>query len=212
MKRKENHDMSDTPEHRHSGREPPEEPEAAAPEPEAAAPEPESPDKARIKKRKKVIKRAVRLLLKLGIVFLLGWLTLTFVFGIHRVSGNSMYPALRDGDLCFTYKIGASYAGDVVAYETPDGIRIGRIIAREGDEFDGDERGLIINGAPHAEEIFYPTQMLDTALTLPYKLNEGEYLILNDYRSDQSDSRTYGVIREEALRGKVIFMFRRRGF
>lgn len=161
---------------------------------------------------KKIKKKARQLLFKTCFVLIVGWLTLTFVFGINRLAGNYMYPALRDGDLCITYKIGDVYGGDVVAYETEDGIRLGRIIARSGDEIDGDEKGLILNGSPHSEEIFYPTQMMGTALQLPYTLGEGEYLVLNDYRSDLNDSRTYGIVKKDALKGKVIFIFRRRGF
>ncbi len=164
------------------------------------------------KYKRKVRKKAVRLLIKLGVIALTAYVTLTFIFGIYRVSGNDMYPALRDGDLCITYRIGDCYAGDTVAYRTPDGIRLGRVVAREGDTVDGDEQGIVLNGAPPAEEIFYPTPMLDTALKLPVKLKEGEYVILNDYRSNLRDSRTYGVIPKDALCGKVIFLFRRRGF
>lgn len=206
----------------HSGREPPhgaadtpaDNPSDTPADPSeiASADGPTVSEQPTPKKKNKVRRRALRLLLKLGLVFLAGWFALTFVFGVHRVSGNDMYPALRDGDLCITYKIGASYAGDTVAYKTPDGIRMGRVVAREGDTVDGDEKGLILNGAPPAEEIFYPTQMLDTALTLPVRLEKGEYLILNDYRSNLHDSRTYGIISQSALDGKVIFLFRRRGF
>lgn len=70
----------------------------------------------------------------------------------------------------------------------------------------------MINGSHPNEEVFYPTQIADTNLPLPYTLSEGEFAVLNDYRSDLNDSRTYGVIKKDALKGKVIFIFRRRGF
>lgn len=196
----------------HSGSDPPASGAGPPAEPLTDPPSEQKEAESAPQKNHKVLKRAIRLVLKLGIVCLAGWLTMTYIFGIHRVSGNDMYPALRDGDLCLTYKIGPCYAGDTVAYETPDGLRMGRVVAREGDRIDGDEKGLVLNGAPPAEEIFYPTQILNTALALPYTLKEGEYLVLNDYRPNLHDSRTYGVINEEALHGKVIFLFRRRGF
>ena len=103
-------------------------------------------------------------------------------------------------------------SNDVVAYRVNGRIRFGRIIARAGDTVDGDEQGVLVNGMYPSEEVFYPSQMLDIGLEMPVTLGEGECVVLNDYREDLSDSRTYGVIREDELEGKVIFIFRRRGF
>ena len=157
-------------------------------------------------------KSLMRLGIKLSAVALVIWLLLLFVFGVFRMNGNNMYPMLKDGDLCVTYKLEEYHSSDVVAYRIDGQTRFGRIIAREGDTIDGDEQGLLINNTHPSEEIFYPTQITDTNLSLPYKLGEGEFVVLNDYRSDLDDSRTYGVITKDALKGKVIFIFRRRGF
>ncbi|MCH5314448.1 MAG: signal peptidase I [Eubacterium sp.] len=162
--------------------------------------------------RKTAKKAALHLLIKLAVIALIISLTLVFIFGVFRLGGNNMYPALKDGDLCVTYKLGEYHSDDVVAYRIDDEIRFGRIIARAGDTIDGDEQGILLNGSYLSEEVFYPTQIVDTQLNLPYTLSEGEFVVLNDYRSDQSDSRTYGVINKKALKGKVIFIFRRRGF
>lgn len=166
----------------------------------------------KISEKKKAKKALLHLLIKLTVVALIIWLALVFIFGIFRLNGNNMYPALRDGDLCVTYKLGEYHSSDVVAYEIGDQIRFGRILARPGDTVDGNEQGILINGSHPSEEVFYPTQILDTNLTLPYTLGEGEFVVLNDYRSDLSDSRTNGVVTKDALKGKVIFIFRRRGF
>ena len=171
---------------------------------------PEAPEKTR---EKKPLKNAlVSLLIKLFAVFAVIWLVLTFVFGIYRMSGNNMYPALRDGDLCVTYKLETYHSGDVVAYRADGKVRLGRIIAIAGDTVDSEGDTVMLNGLRSSEDIFYPTQLADTNLTLPYTLGEDEFLVLNDYRSDMNDSRTYGMITKDALKGKVIFFFRRRGF
>ena len=162
--------------------------------------------------KKTASKAFLYLVLKLLAVAVFVWLALIFVFGVFRLGGNNMYPALKDGDLCVTYKLEEYHSQDVVAYRVDGKIRFGRIIARSGDTVDGDEQGLLINGSHPSEEIFYPTEILDTNLKLPISLGEGEFVILNDHRSEMSDSRTYGVITEDALEGKVIFIFRRRGF
>lgn len=157
-------------------------------------------------------KSLMRLGIKILVFALVIWLLLLFVFGVFRMSGNNMYPMLKDGDLCVTYKLEEYHSSDVVAYRVDEELRFGRIIARAGDTVDGDEQGLLINKVHPNEEIFYPTQILETNLSLPCKLGEGEFVVLNDYRSDLDDSRTYGVIKKDALEGKVIFIFRRRGF
>lgn len=157
-------------------------------------------------------KALLALVIKLLVVAVAAWAMLTFVFGVFRLSGNNMYPMLKDGDLCVTYRLETYHSNDVVAYRINGQVRFGRIVARGGDTVDGDEQGVLINGLHPSEEIFYPTQMLETALPLPVTLGDGQCLILNDYRDDLADSRTYGVVQESELEGKVIFIFRRRGF
>ena len=164
-------------------------------------------------KQKSVLKALLGLVIKLAVIAAVGWAMLTFVFGAFRMAGNNMYPMLKDGDLCVTYRLEEYHSSDVVVYRVNGQIHFGRVIARMGDTVDADEQGVLVNGSHPSEEVFYPTDMLlSTALTLPVTLGEGQFVILNDYREDLSDSRTYGVIDAEALEGKVIFIFRRRGF
>ena len=164
-------------------------------------------------KKKSALKAFLWLVVKLAIVAGLAYLALLYVFGVFRMSGNNMYPMLKDGDLIVTYKLEEYHSQDIVAYRVDDEtVLFGRIVARAGDTVDGDEMGLFLNGGRPSEEIFYPTQIQDTALELPITLEEGQYVILNDFREDQGDSRFYGVISEESFEGKVCFIFRRRGF
>lgn len=180
-------------------------------EPELQEPDPQKANE-KPPKKKSASKALIDLLIKLSVIALLIWLALIFVFGVFRMEGNNMYPMLKDGDLCITYKLEEYHSTDVVAYRVGNELRFGRIIARAGDTVDGDTTGLLINGGRPSEEIFYPTQMWDINLKLPVKLKEGEFVILNDYREDLRDSRSYGVINEDDLEGKIVFIFRRRGF
>lgn len=180
-------------------------------EPPSEDPEnPKKRKKGKKEKKKSALRALVKFLIKLAVVALLFWLALTYVFGVFRLVGNGMYPMLKDGDLCITYRLDPYYSQDVVAYRVGEEIHFGRIVARAGDTVNGDSTGLVVNGGHPTEEIFYPTQMLNTDLDLPVTLDEGEFVILNDHREDLEDSRTYGVIREEDLEGKVVFLFRRR--
>ena len=186
-----------------------EEPEASEnpDDPEEEKNKSEKPEK----KKHSALKAFIFLILKLAVFGVIIWAALTYVFGVYRLSGNTMYPALKDGDLCVVYRLDPYYSTDVVVYRVGDEICFGRIVAWEGDTVNGDSMGLLINGGRPAEEVFFSTKMQDINLELPVKLKAGEVMILNDMREDLHDSRTYGIINVEDIEGKVIFIFRRRG-
>ena len=143
-----------------------------------------------------------------------GWAILTFVLNFHYIRGNHMYPAVRDGDLCMTFKLEQIIQNDIVEYTTPTGEkRLGRMIGLPGDKIEINEEGMmLINGYQPSEEIFYPTSIEGAKIRFPYTVPENSYFILNDFRSDIQDSRVYGGISSQDINGKVIFVIRRRGF
>jgi signal peptidase I len=152
-------------------------------------------------------------IVKLCLVLLVIWAVFTFVFGIRQVSGENMYPRLRDGDLILYYRLEQDYQiGDVVTFELDDATFWARIVAQGGDVVEVTEDGqLLINGNVQEEEIFYPTEPQEGDVTYPCTVEEGSYFVLCDYRTISLDSRTYGTIPQEDLDGKVITVLRRRG-
>lgn len=122
-----------------------------------------------------------------------------------------MYPAIRDGDLVITYKLEPINVGDVVMYEHSGSTQVGRVIASGGSTVSISDSGeLMVNDGVLQEEIFYPTEK--GTVLYPYSIPEGSYFVMNDFRSDTNDSRTFQAISENKLEGKVIFVIRRRGF
>ena len=138
----------------------------------------------------------------------------TFILNISIHSGNSMYPAIRDGDLLVTFKLGEPVRNDVVVYEINGIKKTGRVIAVGGDTVEITEDGmLLINSIQTSEEIFYATFVSqESGIQYPYYVEEGTCFILNDFRSDAGDSREYGNIQLGDITGPVIFVIRRRGF
>jgi signal peptidase I len=137
----------------------------------------------------------------------------TFVFGIRQVSGNAMFPRISNGDLILYYRMEQNYTtDDVVTYKEGKYHLLGRIVAQGGDVVDVDDDGnLTVNGHTlEADNIFYPTQDLTGGISYPYTVEEGSYFVLCDYRTADSDSRTYGAIAKSDLDGKVISLIRRR--
>jgi signal peptidase I len=152
--------------------------------------------------------------MKLASVLLVLWAVFTFVFALHIMKGESMYPRLRDGDLYLSYRLVQDYdIDDVVSFEQNGMVRTARVVAQGGDVVDLTDNGqLIINGHIEQEEIFYVT-LPDTAsdVTYPYTVEEGSYFLLCDFRTGSSDSRTYGAFSQDVIEGKVISVFRHRG-
>jgi signal peptidase I len=171
----------------------------------------ESPDQNQDMWRQK--ETVLKFIIKLCLVLLVIWVVFTFIFGIRQVSGEHMYPRLRDGDLILYYRLEQNYQiGDVVTFQLEDTTFWARIVAQGGDVVEVTEDGqLIINGNVQEEEIFYPTEPQDGDVTYPYTVDEGSYFVLCDYRTISFDSRTYGAISKKDLDGKVITLLRRRG-
>lgn len=115
-------------------------------------------EKKKERKLKLYIRRFIKLMIKLGILAGVFILIFKYVFGIHYLRGNYMFPALKDGDLILTYKLEEPVKNDVVLYDMNGEERLGRIVGYAGDTIafsvDGE---LMVNGCVASEEIFYPT-------------------------------------------------------
>ena len=160
------------------------------------------------KKLPAAVKALIRVSVKLVAVVIVGFLVLNFVICPCAVHGNRMFPKLRDGDCAIILKIGGYQKGDVVTFKR-DGTRyFSRIVAVEGDSVKIGPDGLKINDLTPSEEIFYDTV---AEVEFIYNVGKDEVFLLNDYRSNDIDSRNYGLIKLPEIEGKVVFLFRWRG-
>ena len=180
-------------------------PEAPPGTPEANLSGPAKPEKSPL--LREVRSLAVRLAVFAAVL----WVLLTQVYLVTQVSGNEMFPAVKDGDLLIGYRLQGTYAkNDVVLYEQDGKLRVGRILGREGDLVALDDSGtLVVNGAVQSGEILYPTYAKD-ALEYPYTVPEGCFFVLGDYRTQSEDSRDFGPVPLEDVQAKVITLLRRR--
>lgn len=151
--------------------------------------------------------------IKLIVVAVSVWVLVGFVFGLAVMQGEDMYPRIRDGDLMVFYRLQNGYhIGDVVTF-TQDGRRYtGRIVAQGGDAVDITEEGqLLVNGSIQDEEIFYLTEAVDGKTSYPCQVPIGSVFLLCDFRTNATDSRSYGPVAISQLDGKVFTILRRRG-
>jgi signal peptidase I len=158
-------------------------------------------------------KTVYRFLMKLAVVLLVIWAIFTFVFGIRQVSGETMYPRIRDGDLILYYRLEQDYnIDDAIAYKIDGTKRVARIVAQGGDVVELNADGLlVVNGNVQEEEVFYPTEPESMGIEYPYTVPEDSYFVLCDFRTASDDSRYYGAVSEKDLDGKIITILRRRG-
>ena len=157
----------------------------------------------------------LRFLLKLTAAAVVGWTLLTYVLGIYVVHSNDMFPALRDGDLCITWKLRKPVYGDIVSYNYDGTRRFGRVVGMPGDVIDiDDESGAYtLNGLVPNETVFYETRK-DPEIPQFYPSTVGDrgVFLMNDYRDNTADSRRFGTIPLSFTDGSVAILFRRRNW
>ena len=177
-----------------------------------AAPCPAKPDKPKKPRRKKTSKDyAIELLIKFCATVAVVLILCLCVIGIHINHGNASYPMIKDGDLVITFRLGQPKAGDEVGY-TKDGVfKLGRVVAVGGDEIEINDSYVAVNGFGIAEDVVYPTSSSGAKITFPYEVPKNCYFVLNDFRSDLEDSRSFGAITDKECEGTVVFIMRRRG-
>ena len=154
---------------------------------------------------------ALSLLGRVVVLAAAAWVLFTQVFLLTQASGNSMFPAVKDGALLIGYRLQGTYAkNDVVLYEQDGKLRVGRVLGRENDLIALDDSGtLIVNGSAQSGEILYPTYAKDT-LEYPYTVPADSVFILGDYRTQSEDSRDFGPVALTDVKAKVITLLRRR--
>ena len=157
---------------------------------------------------------ALNLLIKIAVITLAVWLALTFVLGITINYGNNMHPAVNDGDLIVSLRLQRPYLNSAVLYRQGGKRHVGRVVGLPGNVIEITDIGqLIVNGVAASEDIYYPTFRAENSdVVYPYTVEEGNAFILNDFREDTNDSRTFGAVDTDCIEGPIIFSFRRRGF
>lgn len=130
----------------------------------------------------------------------------TFVATPIRVSGDSMYPTLKDGNIMILNKIGYRMNGlkrfDIVVIKYQNEKIIKRVIGLPGDYVEYKDNKLYINGSIVDEEYDRGyTNDFDLSLFNETTIPEGKYLVLGDNRPISKDSRMIGLIDKKDITG-----------
>ena len=182
---------------------------ASVPEEETAAAAAEKT--AKPKKKHTAAYYAAAFFAKIGLTAAVIWALLTFVAGVHICHDNNAYPFIRDGDFCLTYRHAGLRQGTMIVYKQDGKLRYGRIIAKGGDSVEIFNDYITVNDYGISDNTVYQTSPEGSAISYPYRVPEDCVFVLNDRRSDISDSRTYGGIPLDDVEGAVVFTMRMRG-
>ena len=140
------------------------------------------------------------------VMVLLAW---ALCFNFSEVRGGSMLPGIQDKDRILvdhvSYLFASPSRGDVVVLRYPmdpslDYVK--RIIGLPGDHI------LIRDGLVTVNGVQMPEAYVDPLKNDPYAyvdtvVQEDSYFVLGDNRIRSSDSREFGQVPHEYLRGKV---------
>jgi len=133
-----------------------------------------------------------------------------FLVQPHRVQGISMLPNFESGELLLTQKVSYRFSEpklrDVIVFEAPIGNKadfIKRVIGLPGDTVKIEEGQVIVNGSK-LEENYIDSQTEGTIVTT---LKADEYFVMGDNRSSSSDSRAFGPVKKDSIKGKVWLVY-----
>lgn len=133
-----------------------------------------------------------------------------YVVTIQQVVGPSMSSTLESQDIVLLsrshYRLFNMKRFDVIAFEYADTkYLIKRVIGLPGDKVEYRNNTLYVNDEVVEEDFLNGHQTENFSLvSMGYEtIPEGKYLVLGDNRENSLDSRSFGLIDEEDILGKV---------
>ena len=148
-----------------------------------------------------------RFITKIIVIAVCLFILLFVLFGVTLQRDFNMRPAIQFSDVLLYQRILFSdtyHVNDVVVYTVNDKQYVGRIVAdrdkyvytKDVTQYIDEDTGELLNTDVQQEEVEIP---------------EGSYFIMSDDLTISSkDSRTFGVINKDAIRGKVFSLVRKR--
>lgn len=163
--------------------------------------------------RRKLLRRFKRrrailtFLLSFALTLTGGALILLLFLPVLEVSGSSMEPTLRDGDVLLLQKSGDIEAGKMCGMYAQGRLILKRVIGLPGDVVAMDELGAVyVNGQRLPEPYISEQAVGNCDLDFPFTVPEGCLFVMGDHRETSIDSRSnlIGCVRMDQVMGQVV--------
>lgn len=147
----------------------------------------------------KVIKEVIPYIVIVVVVVLIR----TFIITPVKVDGDSMKNTLKNGDILLLYKLSSIDRFDIIVLdEEKDNEKIiKRVIGLPGETVAIKKGKIYINDKVIDDEYAYG----ETSDYNKVTLRDDEYFILGDNRLISKDSRYFGPIKDNEIKGKIVF-------
>lgn len=158
----------------------------------------------------------VRDIIRIGILFLLLYL---YVFQISTVDGSSMSPSFETGDVVIvdklSYNLGNIERFDVVVLKYPEDPHkdfIKRVIGLPGEEIKIENGRVYVNDEPIEDDFVKHWKYEDFppphyqrwgSARRSWIVPKAHYFVLGDNRASSTDSRIFGNVPQDYIKGKV---------
>lgn len=150
------------------------------------------------------MKKFIKELIPYIIIIIVVVLIRIFIITPVRVTGASMDPTLKDGEIMLLYKLSNIKRNDIVVIDTnsSDGYIIKRVIALPNETVEYSNGTLFINGKKSSDNYSYG----ETEDFEKIKLEDDEYFVMGDNRVWSKDSRIIGPVNEKEIVGTTSFV------
>ena len=158
------------------------------------------------------MKKFIKDLIPYMIILVIVLLVRTFIVTPIRVNGTSMVPTLEGGEIMLLNKLSKYKRYDIVVIDLKEENNdlIKRIIGLPGETVEIKNNEVYINDELLNEEYGFGITYNIDKITL----SDDEYFVLGDNRLVSKDSRVFGPIKEEKIKGTaklVIYPFNKIG-
>ena len=142
------------------------------------------------------------------LAFTLAMTTKTYVVEAYEIKGRSMVPTFDDGQRVVVLKLFSDIQrGDIVIFSSQDDPGkdlIKRVIALPGERIQIRKGIVRINGKVLKEGYLEDKDYGLYDAEIDEEVGSGQLYVLGDNRDDSHDSRRFGSVSEESLKGKVV--------
>ena len=127
---------------------------------------------------------------------------------LRITNGHNMEPGLQPGDIVILQKTDDVKIGEVCAFYFNNKLLLRRVIAREGDKVEIDEKGYVkVNGEFLEEDEYISEHALGQCdIDFPFRVPAGQLFVMGDNRDYALDSRAtnFGCIAQDEIFGKPL--------